>query len=445
MNAMDHFTSTPGLGDGAPARCQCAVVRGRVVRIGDAHVSLEGDALRWEVDRETRAPAAGSGVASGIVDALLHGKLEAQSGALPVGQDAAKSRERAIPVDQTNTSVIVDERWVVKIVGAWGVADRSAAILERLRDESSGATPEFLGGLEWEHPERGRSALALVAEYVPNSEDGWTWAADDVVAHLRRGAEAPTWPALLGSLAANMHAALRVRDEAPDPRVGDRARAASTLERACALITSSDEPQSPRPAGFVDRLRARRPALAAAIETIPAHSTAPLVTPHGDFHVGQILRTADQRYFVLDFDGDPQWPAEQRFRPDGAARDVAHMLVSIDLVAAVAQRRLGGADERAWDWSETAQRDFREAYLAGVEPGLLDEAAIPGLMAEQLLAEITYAETYLPEWRYAPDGVITRRYPRTGALIDSQHDSQNDTQNLDDEELPWTPPALPTT
>ena len=393
--------------------------------------SLDGDRVSWFRDGLEIEPAAGTGIAAGIVDRVLGEVRDPAVGG---------ARERAIPVDQTHTSVIVDERRVVKIVGSWGAADRAAAILERLRDAGSTATPAFLGVLEWEPPGRGSSVLALVTEYVPDSEDGWTWAVDDALAHLADDAGEPEWPRALGALTARMHAALRVDPDpgAPDPRRRDRERALAVLDRTYALLDEPGDEGEPRPEGMRRRLRGRRAALAAAIRTIPEQSSAPLVTPHGDFHVGQILRTGDGRYLVLDFDGDPQWGPEQRFRPDGAARDVAHMLVSIDLVAAVVQRRLGGPDERAWAWAEAAQRRFLDAYLAEAREGargtLLDTSAIPGLMAEQLLLELSYAERYLPVWRYAPDGAIARRYPR---------ESAPNTDENDETESPWSPPASP--
>lgn len=445
MNAMDHFASTP-----QPPRVRGrarpdAVLRGLEPAIAGARLRLEGDAPRWSRDGVELMPGAGTGIAAGIVDLLLGEADAAAAGAAPASPGG--EREREIPVDQTHTSVIVDERWVVKIVGAWGSADRSAAILERLRAAGSDVAPRFLGAVEWRHPERGSSALALVSAYVPDSDDGWTWAVDDVLAHLSGGADEPDWPARLGALTAGMHAVLREEFAEPDPRGGDRARAEAVADRAFALIGAEEDPAAPRPLGFARRMRARRSALAAAIASIPLASSAPLVTPHGDFHVGQILRTADRRYLVLDFDGDPQWGAEQRFRPDGAARDVAHMLVSIDLVAAVVQRRLGGPDERAWAWALAAQRAFLDAYRAQAGGAELDEAALPGLIAEQLLLELCYAERYLPAWRYAPDGVITRRYPRTLRAGRDTQDPENpqDTENTDETEPPWNPPASPTT
>ena len=60
------------------------------------------------------------------------------------------------------------------------------------------------------------------------------------------------------------------------------------------------------------------------------------------------------------------------------------------------------------------------------EPGLFDEALLPGFEAEQLVAELHYADRFLPAWRYAPDAAITHRHP-----------SSNDHP-----EEPWTPPPF---
>jgi len=429
-------------------------LRGEHPEILGFRASLRGDRIEWfqggAAGQSPTQISAGTGVAAQIVDLVTVAAPArepgrgTEPGACEVGSDEVRSREagsreREIPVDQTHTSVIVDERWVVKIVGEWGAADRAAAILDRLRRAGSTAIPDFAGTFEWEHPTRGTSVLALIAAYVPESEDGWTWAVDDVLEFLDTSAPhargLPDWPARVGQLTAEMHAALRVSGAEPI----ERARAdVDAVLSGLAADFESREMRSPEDRAFARRMRSRRRALAAAIETIPSGSDSPLVIPHGDFHVGQLLRTASGAYYVLDFDGDPQWSAERRLQPDAAAQDVAHMLASIDLVAAVVQRRLGRVDERAWQWSTAAQEQFLDAYRAAAEPGLLDERALPGLIAEQLLAELSYAERYQQRWRYAPDGVISRRYAPSP-------DPETVTGHPEESETPWNPPALPTT
>ncbi|MFB6611395.1 hypothetical protein ACFCVO_13805 [Agromyces sp. NPDC056379] len=334
---------------------------------------------------------------------------------------AADAPERAITVDQTNTSVIVGERLIVKLVGRWSAADRASALLERLAAAGSDDVDRFVGRVEWRHPSLGTSTLAIVTEYLPGAVDGWTWAVDDVVAALDGGPE-PAWPALLGGRVARIHGVLgegAVRSEPEAPAA--RADRASTALRSALRLATGD-------AGA--RLRNRHESLARDIRSLG--TTAPgLEFPlHGDLHVGQVLRSpglaADEpRYTVIDFDGDPQLAADEREAPDAAARDIAHMLVSFDLVAAVVQKRLQRADARAFAWADRARIDFLDAYRAQVPNGeLLDEALLPGFEAEQLVAELRYADRFLPAWTYAPDAAIAHRHPST-----NEHPEE-----------PWTPP-----
>lgn len=358
-----------------------------------------------------RRPEAGDGVARAIAR-------------LVVGDVAADAPERGIAVDQTNTSVIVDDRLVVKLVGRWAAADRAGHLLECLAAAGSDDVARLHGRVEWRHPQLGEATLAIVTEYLPGAEDGWTWAVDDVV-HALEGGPDPAWPALLGTRVARIHDVLGADavPSGPDAAAARRARAADALARAVDAATGPT----------AARLRNRRAALERDIRSL--ESTAPgLEFPiHGDLHVGQMLASPDpgaadgRRYTIIDFDGDPQLDAADRERADAAARDVAHLLVSLDLVAAVAQKRLRRADPLAFAWSDRARADLLAAYRAELtRPELFDDALLPGFEAEQLAAELHYADRFLPAWRYAPDAAITHRHP-------SSNDHPED---------PWTPPPF---
>lgn len=309
--------------------------------------------------------------------------------------------ERDFGVDMTNWSVAVGQS-VVKVIHAWGSADRAGVILDHLASIGSGVTPALLGRLDWVHP-RGRATVAMVTELIPGATDGWTWAVEDVLAHLDGGPE-PTWPRQVGLLAARLHIDLARMGQGPPAHAGRvRADAHDALAQALA-VTGGDAGR---------RLRDRRGALEQVLDTIPDHLAAPTIHLHGDLHVGQVLR-ADERYWVIDFDGDPQQPAARRHHRDVAARDVAHLLTSVELVASVCARRRDGAVQTLRTWAGAGRAQVLTAYraeLAARQSGeLLDAAALEGLIVAQLLRELTYAAKYLPRWQYAADTALTFRY-----------------------------------
>jgi len=375
------------------------VVDGRALSVdGEARVLVDGT-----------APAAGDGVARALAR-------------LVVAEVADDALERGITVDQTNTSVIVGDRLVVKLVARWAAADRAGHLLERLAEAGSDDVDRLRGRVEWEHPRFGTSTLAIVTEYLPGAEDGWTWAVADVAALLDGGPE-PDWPGLLGERVARIHDVLGA-DALPsgaDAASARLARADDALHRA---IDAAEGPTGVR-------LRNRRASLERDIRSLEGTDPGLEFPIHGDLHVGQVLASpapgGGRRYTIIDFDGDPQLAASDRERADAAARDVAHLLVSLDLVAAVAQKRMQRADAAAFDWADRARAALLAAYRGELgRPELFDRALLAGFEAEQLVAELHYADRFLPAWRYAPDAAITHRHP-------SSNDHPED---------PWTPPPF---
>lgn len=393
--------------------------------------------------------------------------------ALPAAATAPDAAVRAIAVDQTHRSFVVGESVIVKIGGTVGALDHGVAQALALVD--TGLTPDVLGWAVATAADGRRWIAVTVTAFVPAAQDGWTWAVNDVLAAVgdEPGGPDPAWPAQLGRMTAELHAAVAARGAggtssvplagttavsgmgqpvatvadagsatgpvagpttgpaagpAIAPTTGPAARARATAALDAALEATSGEVHR--------RLAARVDAIAAAIASLPDHPASAAIPVHGDLHVGQVLRSVDGRLWLVDLDGDPQLGAVA----DHAARDLAHLLVSVDMVAAIVQRLLGRVDRPVQAWAGRARHTMLVTYTERLAelgvPELLDPLLLPGFEAEQIVRELLYAARYLPRWTYAGDAAVTARFealPRPcGRCDDASCGSQ--------EEEPWTPP-----
>lgn len=337
---------------------------------------------------------------------------------------------RALEVDQTNESFIVDDRWIVKLITRWGTADRSS-ILERLLAAShSDDVPRFVGSIEWDHPDFGVATVALVSDFIAGTSDGWTWAADDVITALSEAAH-PTWPSEVGRLAARVHTDLNNTEKIAALQISETSTENTAVDQS--VDDSLADLYDDRVDSAALRIRNRIDALHAAMKSLPPDWDPKPIITHGDLHVGQIIRALDDKYYLLDFDGNPHWEPGSLLHKEPVERDLAHMLNSIDLVAVVAQKRMGRVSDYVWDWADDAGTQFLAAYSAELSrltsPITYNRAALPALQAEQLISELRYAADFLPEWEYAPNGAISHRYISSATL----------------EEPLWTPPNSSTT
>jgi len=115
---------------------------------------------------------------------------------------------------------------------------------------------------------------------------------------------------------------------------------------------------------------------------------------HGDFHLGQTLRTPSG-WKIIDFEGEPVKTLAERAAPDAVWRDVAGMLRSFDYAAA---SRPGPASA---GWARNSQEAFLEGYAGGpLNP--TDAAVLASYVADKAIYEVVYEVRNRPDWVAIP-------------------------------------------
>ena len=362
---------------------------------------------------------------------------------------------RAVETEQSNSTALVDNDYVVKLYRKLEAGINPEIEVGRFLTEVAGFanTPALLGSVELvEGDNKSKSAIAVVHAFVENQGDGWTVTSaylDRFVDEQRLltksehpGENEEQVPYLrymsqIGRRVAEMHLALASRDDvadfAPEPTTpGDvRRRIDEVVSRAERVFdTLKQRRDSLREADrqLVDRLLAERTALHDRLSALlPPDVDSLNIRHHGDFHLGQILIVKDD-IFIIDFEGEPRRPHDERRRKAPAARDVAGLIRSIDYSATAAleramkvapdeQGRLGAA---LAEWRDRAAAAFLTAYretmthrhLWPADP-LAARRMLDFFLLEKAFYEIEYELAYRPDWL---------RVPLTGALrILSEH------------------------
>ena len=312
--------------------------------------------------------------------------------------------ERAITVDQTNISVVVDEAVIIK----WfrpPVPHPHPAIelLEHLRGVGFTDMPAFFGAVV----DDGR-VTAIASEFVCGALDGWDWLVDELMATAagaRRAAELVRSAAAVGTLVAGLHAALATPSPIVPAPIGSVAVDAEAA-RAHELLDAALECVDGEAKAVLHRCA---PAVRSVIASWPSDGDTVAMRLHGDLHVGQVLRTGE-RIVVTDFDGNPLLDADQRHAPRPPAVDVAGLLQSIDHAGRVAQRRSPHHVEMLDVLIAESVAAALAAYRHGLDAAhlgpLLDDRLLWPLRVTQELHELVYASRHLPRWAYAPTATL---------------------------------------
>ncbi len=340
----------------------------------------------------------------------------------------ATATERPLGRDQSNTSVVLGDSLLLKGYRRIQPGLNPDLELTAYLSEEAGfpGVPRLAGWAEAVTREAGTATVAMLSEFVAHADDVYEATAEQLAALIAApGSVSIEWATELaedlGTLVAGLHAALATPPaDAPDlaPRLATHDELKAWRMDAHRQLNAAINAVAPVDAALAAELRDAGAQIAARASRFEAAATAPLVMRiHADLHLGQIL-TADDGYRVIDFEGEPLRPIEDRRRLDSPLRDVASLLRSLDHVARSAarraERRVGapiedpGLDIEAW--IERSRARFLRAYAEGLRragaPFAPDLDLLDAFEVAKECYEFVYAATVLPSWLWAPrDGM----------------------------------------
>jgi maltokinase len=132
---------------------------------------------------------------------------------------------------------------------------------------------------------------------------------------------------------------------------------------------------------------------------------------HGDFHLGQTLRTP-AGWKILDFEGEPARPADERRTLDTPLRDVAGLLRSLDYAARLVLLDHPDDPQRAYraaEWVEHNSDAFCTGYAtaSGRDPRE-DDVLLRALLTQKAVYEVVYEARMRPGWVVLPLAAVER-------------------------------------
>ncbi len=330
------------------------------------------------------------------------------------GKEVAE-RVRPAGVEQSNTSLIYDDRLILKLFRRLHpgpnpeveVTDALARV-----GFSHVATP--LGVMTWDN-----THLAVLQPYLVGGTEGWAMALTSLRDLLGRHDTQP-----LPLINADQPPHVADPAEAGGDFSGEAERlgvVTAELHLALAEAFGQGEPDVAAWADFIESQVVDVPARdldqAAALRIIQnlrdVGDPGAAIRVHGDYHLAQVMRT-DTGWFILDFEGEPERPLEDRRRPSSPLRDVAGMLRSLHYAAMVA---LGDRDEVALAraWEDRNRQAFLYGYVAEAKKGTVlpaDQRSIDAVLRafelEKSVYELKYERAHRPDWVAIPRDALRR-------------------------------------
>ncbi len=404
---------------------------------------------------------------------------------LPAYDLIEKKAEHVSPVkrvesEQSNSSIIYGNRFILKLFRHLEPGLNPDYEISRYLTETSpfSQVPAAAGVIGYTNPRMASLyTLGLLQEFVPNQGDAWTYTIAEFRRYYERcGTKAPllskvTPPAVpladlvnvevpeevfallgvyikdaakLGARTAEMHIALGKPTDSPafQPETITRnelidisAAMRYDVVRVFKLLEQKLRVAEPDLAKSIKSLLLFRPKVVDLLDRLPTINQELLkIRCHGDYHLGQVLYSGGD-FFILDFEGEPSKPLQQRTAKQTPLKDVAGMVRSFSY-ATYASLFLF-THNRAEDleaflpWAKACEAwssaSFLKGYLAAMEGSELVPSdrsdffrALLPFMIDKAFYEIFYEVNNRPDWLRVPVSSVLE-YLKAGAFYNEDY------------------------
>ena len=389
----------------------------------DVGVLIDATETPWFGEWLLARLAESKGAAGGTWSYVSHGAAES---AIALARRRQASVMRA---EQSNSSIRFGDVLIMKLIRRLQPGPNpDEEVLRALLDAGFARVPRYIGSVSWRSTRGETFAVAVIQEFVPNVGDGWTWMLNRLRAIAAGGIEARgddfAAEQLLGRRTGELHLALSSVSEpgfAPEP--ADRATVALDTDRTRVAIEETIGLLLERQANLPENIRTRLPeaiaglrALSGRVDGYADEAETRRIRVHGDYHLGQTLRTPDGDWTIIDFEGEPARPLDERRQRSSVLKDVAGMLRSFAYARGAAEREavIAGDDvarARLQQWESGVRRSFLTGYRQALDISPLplipveDEAFGRALAAWELdkaLYEVAYEARNRPDWIELP-------------------------------------------
>ncbi|MGW0807057.1 maltokinase N-terminal cap-like domain-containing protein [Nonomuraea sp. NPDC002799] len=313
-------------------------------------------------------------------------------------------RSLVLGAEQSNTSLVYGDAYICKLFRRLipGV-NPELEIVTALAARDAPHIAQPYGWIEMDL-DGTDTTLAFMQEFLSTANDGWDLAlasVRDLYASLPEapaaevGGDFAAESARLGAATARVHHELAEAFPTDVIEPHDVKRMAEGFRRRLGRAVSE-----------VPELREHVPVIEEVYHQVELLTDeVPVQRVHGDFHLGQVMRTP-RDWVVLDFEGEPGQPLAERRALSSPLRDVAGMLRSFDYAARhllADHSQAAELEPRAQEWADRNRAAFLDGYAEG--GGVIthgDAVLLRAFESSKAVYEVVYEARNRPSWLPIP-------------------------------------------